>query len=139
MLFTLLMYCKCNVLHLHRRKFCDGHNILVFRGFCPIRSYTRELPKEYTPCRLATPCLYFGLSEPRRILLAFAQGKRLLKQKKFNIFNSVFCRSSGGWERKKKRKCVNFLILFSAFVSFSGKVEFRLYAKSRCIVLDVLH
>ena len=45
--------------------------------------------------------LCFGLSEPRRILLAVAYGKRRLKQKKFNIFNSEFCRISPEWEQEK--------------------------------------
>ena len=41
----------------------------------------------------------FRLLEPRRILLVVVHGKRRMKQKKFNIFNSVFCCNSAGLER----------------------------------------
>ena len=45
------------------------------------------------------------LPEPKRILLAVADGKRRLKQKKLNIFNSAFCCSSPDWERKTPEVC----------------------------------
>ena len=54
--------------------------------------------------------------------------------KSFNIFNSYFVAVLLGGKGKKKQKCLNFLILCSVSVAFSGKVEFRLYINQSDII-----
>ena len=85
-----------------------------------------EIPKSGNTAKHSTSireAMQFVLvCESRCILLAVAHGKCRLKQQKLNIFNTVFCRTSGGRERKKPKNPMQ----FSFSLAFSGKVESRL-------------